>query len=194
MILPRSDRIRPMRKENKINQTGVPPRPSLWLCLGSAVIIVLVVSWWLMCVWILLGEGGVGLFILMGAVGLIGTTIAALQYLAVFCARKEPAKYIGMVIILLSILGIFLVLEIVLFKWAVYFSASTDNQYLTVFILIIVGLFLLSIGVATYRWGRVLDDYTISEMLCPHCGYSLRGTIASGRLECPECGKPFTIR
>tara|TARA_R110002111_G_scaffold89602_3_gene139495 strand:- start:549 stop:1100 length:552 start_codon:yes stop_codon:yes gene_type:complete len=183
-----------MGKENKINQTGVPPRPSLWLCLGSAVIIVLIVFWWLMCVWLLLGEGEVGLFILMGAVGLIGTTIAALQYLAVFCERKEPAKYIGMVTILLSILGIFLVFEIGLFRWEDYFSASTDNQYLTVFMLVIVVLCLLSVGVATYRWGRVLDEYTITEPLCPHCDYNLRGTIASGRLECPECGKPFTIR
>lgn len=30
---------------------------------------------------------------------------------------------------------------------------------------------------------------SLGEPLCPHCGYNLRGTVAAGLKQCPECGK-----
>ena len=32
----------------------------------------------------------------------------------------------------------------------------------------------------------------LPQHACPHCRYDLRGTIAAGRSECPECGRAMT--
>ena len=32
-----------------------------------------------------------------------------------------------------------------------------------------------------------------ADILCPICGYDLRGTIAAGSTNCSECGKPFEL-
>ena len=46
------------------------------------------------------------------------------------------------------------------------------------------GLWMGTRGARFQRITRVM----LQARRCPHCGYDLRGTLAAGRTECPECG------
>jgi hypothetical protein len=43
------------------------------------------------------------------------------------------------------------------------------------------------------RYQRRRREQRAAAVLCPSCGYDLRGTIAAGSTKCSECGEPFEL-
>jgi putative effector of murein hydrolase LrgA (UPF0299 family)/DNA-directed RNA polymerase subunit RPC12/RpoP len=50
------------------------------------------------------------------------------------------------------------------------------------------------LGWLLFRWPSFRDAEWMVDGSCIKCGYDLRGTVAVGRRECPECGSPIVDR
>lgn len=181
-----------MDERSQINKAGIPPQPSVWLHVGSGIAIAIAVLFFFMCIYMLvdLTEVSPGAFMGACTFGPIGLVFAYLQYRAVYCGRQDPAMFNGIGLILFAALMLFNVV-VIAYEMLVDYEDSQGKlgfAIVLISIFLLLGVLSLCLSISTIRFSRRFFEYEKAEPLCA-CGYSLRGTIASGGSLCPECGQ-----